>query len=208
MTPRRPIAFKRIADTALRHADTIVRRWLPDGMREGGEWVSLNPTRSDRRRGSFKVNLASGRWSDFATGDAGGDLVSLGPIFSGSARPKRLCGSLKCGKSTAMSADQFAPIRSAAQGSRRKAQAWTPILPVPGNAPELPRHPDLGTPSGTYPYRDVNGALLGYVLRFDPPSGKEFRPCTFCRHPNGTLTEWRADMAGQASDLQSGQDPI
>jgi hypothetical protein len=78
MTPRPSIAFKRIADTALNHADMIVRRWLPDGRRDGREWVSLNPTRPDRRRGSFKVNLASGRWSDFATGDRGGDLVSLG----------------------------------------------------------------------------------------------------------------------------------
>jgi hypothetical protein len=78
MTPRPPIAFKRIADTALNHTDTIVRRWLPDGRREGREWVSLNPTRPDRRWGSFKVNLTSGRWSDFATGDGGGDLVSLG----------------------------------------------------------------------------------------------------------------------------------
>ena len=73
MTPRPPIAFKRIADTAVNHADAIVRRWLPDGRREGREWVSLNPTRPDRKRGSFKVNLVSGRWSDFATGDGGGD---------------------------------------------------------------------------------------------------------------------------------------
>jgi hypothetical protein len=78
MTPGAPIAFKRIADTALIHVGTIVRRWLPDGRREGREWVSLNPTRPDRQRGSFKVNLTSGRWSDFATGDSGGDLVSLG----------------------------------------------------------------------------------------------------------------------------------
>jgi hypothetical protein len=78
MTPRPSIAFKRIAATGLNNADTIIRRWLPDGRREGREWVSLNPTRPDRRRGSFKVNLASGRWSDFATGDSGGDLVSLG----------------------------------------------------------------------------------------------------------------------------------
>jgi hypothetical protein len=77
MAPRHSIAFKRIADTALNHSDTIVRRWLPDGGRQGREWVSLNPTRPDKRRGSFKVNLITGRWSDFATGDSGGDLVSL-----------------------------------------------------------------------------------------------------------------------------------
>jgi len=73
----RRIAFRRIAGAALDHADTITRRWLPAGRREGAEWVSLNPTRNDRRAGSFKVNLETGAWSDFATGDSGGDLISL-----------------------------------------------------------------------------------------------------------------------------------
>jgi hypothetical protein len=74
----RKIAFRCIADAALARADAIVRRWLPDGRREGAEMVCRNPTRDDRRCGSFKVNLATGKWSDFATGHRGGDLVSLG----------------------------------------------------------------------------------------------------------------------------------
>jgi hypothetical protein len=81
--PARNIAFRRIADAALRHADNIVRRWLPEGKREGTEWVAINPTRSDRRKGSFKVNVTTGRWSDFATGHRGGDLVSLGAFLHG-----------------------------------------------------------------------------------------------------------------------------
>jgi hypothetical protein len=75
-TPRR-IAFARVAGAALDHADTLARRWLPDGRRQGPEWVARNPRREDRRLGSFKVNLKTGRWSDFATGDAGGDLIAL-----------------------------------------------------------------------------------------------------------------------------------
>lgn len=74
--PRR-IAFPFIADAARGRVDAIVRRWLPDGRREGAEWVCRNPTRDDRRRGSFKVNVVNGKWGDFATGDRGGDLVSL-----------------------------------------------------------------------------------------------------------------------------------
>jgi hypothetical protein len=78
MSAPRRIAFRRIADAALAHADVLVRRWLPDGRREGAEWVAINPTRADNRRGSFKVNTKTGRWSDFAIGGAlGGDLVSL-----------------------------------------------------------------------------------------------------------------------------------
>jgi hypothetical protein len=62
MTPRR-IAFALIAGAALDRADILVRRWLPDGKREGVEWIALNPLRADNRKGSFKVNLRTGRWS-------------------------------------------------------------------------------------------------------------------------------------------------
>jgi hypothetical protein len=75
--PKPLIAFRRVAEAALVSAETIVSRWLPDGRRLGREWVALNPTRSDAKKGSFKVNLTTGAWSDFATGSAGGDLVSL-----------------------------------------------------------------------------------------------------------------------------------
>ncbi|RTL81910.1 MAG: hypothetical protein EKK29_17310, partial [Hyphomicrobiales bacterium] len=73
----RAIAFERLAREAAGRAETIVSRWLPEGRREGGEWVSRNPRRADRKAGSFKVNLRTGRWADFATGDKGGDLISL-----------------------------------------------------------------------------------------------------------------------------------
>lgn len=74
---RRRINFARVAETALTHSEAIVTRWLPDGRREGAEWVARNPTRADRRPGSFKVNLRSGRWGDFSTDEKGGDLISL-----------------------------------------------------------------------------------------------------------------------------------
>jgi hypothetical protein len=74
---RPTIAFRRIADETLRYADVLVPRWLPNGKRDGAEWVALNPTRSDGRKGSFKVNTLTGKWSDFATGEAGGDLIAL-----------------------------------------------------------------------------------------------------------------------------------
>jgi hypothetical protein len=54
-----------------------VRQLLPDGRLEGREWVARNPRRVDRTPGSFRVNIHSCRWADFATNDKGGDLISL-----------------------------------------------------------------------------------------------------------------------------------
>jgi hypothetical protein len=73
----RRVSFQAISAAALVHLPALVRRWLPDGRRQGHEWVSRNPTRNDRKPGSFKINLRSGRWADFATGAKGGDVISL-----------------------------------------------------------------------------------------------------------------------------------
>jgi hypothetical protein len=81
MIERRPIVFRRIAAVALAHSETIVPRWLPGGRRLGREWVARNPTRADRKPGSFRVNLQNGKWADFATDDKGGDLISLGAFL-------------------------------------------------------------------------------------------------------------------------------
>src|SRR5918993_1723110 len=77
------IDFTAVAAAALSCLPALVARWLPDGRREGQEWVARNPTRADRRPGSFKVNLATGRWADFATGDKGGDAISLAAHLHG-----------------------------------------------------------------------------------------------------------------------------
>jgi hypothetical protein len=74
---RAPLDFRRINDAALAVLPALLLRWLPDGRRQGCEWVALNPRRPDRRHGSFSVNTTTGRWADFATGDRGGDPVSL-----------------------------------------------------------------------------------------------------------------------------------
>ena len=80
---RRGPGFAEINRAALAHWPALLERWLPDGRREGREWVALNPNRVDRHLGSFKVNLTSGAWSDFAVGAAGGDPVSLAAYLGG-----------------------------------------------------------------------------------------------------------------------------
>jgi hypothetical protein len=77
------LEFRRIKSRAIALADQLVPRWLPHGRRIGSEWVARNPTRADRHLGSFKVSLRTGRWADFATGDSGGDLISLRAYLDG-----------------------------------------------------------------------------------------------------------------------------
>lgn len=80
---RRSFNFSKINAAALPALPALCARWLPGGKRIGREYVALNPTRTDKRAGSFKVNLQTGRWADFATGDAGGDAVSLAAYLFG-----------------------------------------------------------------------------------------------------------------------------
>ena len=72
-----PIDFAEINRAALAAFPAVLARILPGGKRVGAEIVALNPRRADRRLGSFKVNRYNGRWADFATGDKGGDPISL-----------------------------------------------------------------------------------------------------------------------------------
>lgn len=72
-----PIDFDAINKAALAAFPAVVARILPEGKRVSAELVALNPRRADRHLGSFKVNRYNGRWADFATGDKGGDPVSL-----------------------------------------------------------------------------------------------------------------------------------
>ncbi|ARJ65055.1 hypothetical protein WV31_04945 [Magnetospirillum sp. ME-1] len=75
--------FKAVNNAALVALPVLLGRWLPDGRKEGREWVVRNPRRHDRKPGSFKVNLETGQWADFATGDKGGDVVSLAAFLCG-----------------------------------------------------------------------------------------------------------------------------
>ncbi len=75
--------FEAINRAALASLPTLLRRWLPDGRIVGHEFEARNPRRADRRPGSFKVNVNTGKWADFATGDKGGDVVSLAAYLSG-----------------------------------------------------------------------------------------------------------------------------
>lgn len=77
LPPSPALSFAQINDAARVVLPSLLLRWLPNGRLDGREWVALNPRRADSHVGSFKVNLTTGKWSDFATGDKGADIISL-----------------------------------------------------------------------------------------------------------------------------------
>jgi hypothetical protein len=77
------VDFRAVNAAALRSLPVLLARWLPDGRQLGAEWVARNPKRADRHPGSFRINVRTGRWADFATGDRGGDPISLAAYLAG-----------------------------------------------------------------------------------------------------------------------------
>lgn len=75
--------FEYVSTVARVNAISILQILLPDGKRINNEWVARNPTRDDHKAGSFKVNMRSGQWADFATSDRGGDLIALYAYLTG-----------------------------------------------------------------------------------------------------------------------------
>ncbi len=74
---RERVDFAEINRAALANFRSLLQSWIPGGRFCGNEYVALNPVRADRRPGSFTVNWRTGQWGDFATGDRGGNPISL-----------------------------------------------------------------------------------------------------------------------------------
>ncbi|MDR0251107.1 MAG: hypothetical protein LBI35_07370 [Burkholderiales bacterium] len=183
--------FKRTADASLSSIETLLAEWLPHGRRDGHEWKSINPTRSDQREGSFSINLNTGAWADFATDDKGGDLISLyaylNNVSQGEAA-KALAERL----GIVGNERRAGTVKSGSAAPPRRSD-WEPVLPVSAHAGDPPKaHIKRGKPSAVWTYRDADGHVLGYVYRFvTSDDGKEILPCVWARHTVSGAEDWR-----------------
>ncbi|GKS69964.1 hypothetical protein W03_19680 [Nitrosomonas sp. PY1] len=205
-----PQRIKQIAAIALDNIDAILAHWLPGGKREGYEYLPLNPKRSDSKPGSFSINLTTGAWSDFATGDKGLDLVSLIAYLENETQGKAaqhlaaflgippeqndsskraMSDSKKIGngKPSTIKKESVDVASPSSDGD-----GWQCVMPIPNNAPKPPTaHPRHGKPSKRYPYHDKNGQVNFYHDRYEKPEGekKQFSPLTLWQ--KGNKYEWR-----------------
>jgi hypothetical protein len=70
--------------------------------------------------------------------------------------------------------------------------AETCIMPAPHEAPAHAfHHPKWGKPSAIYVYRDRNGAVLGYICRFETEDGKQILPLTYWHTAQGAGWRWK-----------------
>jgi hypothetical protein len=181
--------FQIVAQTALVQGHSLLVEWLPGGRVEGKEYTAVNPTRGDRKPGSFKVNLATGAWADFATHDAkGGDLISLFGYLH-NLEPKDAL--YRVAERVAVNPGGNGHGKACTNAGSREVPAWLPIMPIPDDAGKAEPHPRLGKPSQAWCYRDASGNRLGWVCRFDQPDGsKEVLPLVYAEGPDGQRA-WR-----------------
>lgn len=183
-------------DIINRHLDaaSVVPNWLPAGKRQGREWVATNPNRSDRSPGSFAVNLNTGKWADFASGDKGGDLVSLYAYLRCDGDQGRAARELMADFNITI--DAAARERVANDNVRHLPDDKpVPIIPVPEGvgAPTARdfKHFKFGEPTRTWVYRDAEGRVLLYVCRFEPEGmRKQVVPLSWCHDPKRDADRW------------------
>lgn len=190
------------------NAEHLLPEWLPDGKRQGHEWVARNPTRNDTRPGSFTINIVTGKWADFATGDEGGDLVSLyAYLFHDNDNGK---AARELAEQQGIQLDASSRQEAADKVSQLKDHQPRIIAPVPDEAPQPDfNHYKHGQPSKVWPYYDSKGRLLLFVCRFDHADGsKDILPYSWCDHPGkGARWTWRG-ITGNAKRPLYGQDRL
>lgn len=178
------IDFQQINGHALSALETLVHEWFPQGHKEGHEFkvgsLSGEPGRS------MSINLRTGAWKDFASDAGGSDPISLLAAIrsvSMADAARELGGRLSTG---------IASLGVSAPPKPDDAPTWTPIVPIPESAPAPSfRHHKFGAASMTWAYRDANGGLIGYIVRFDlPDGGKDVVPRCYCKDASGKR-EWR-----------------
>lgn len=155
MAERVPIDFAGLAAALLQQADTLVPRWLPNGVERNGRWYIGDFDGSPGE--SANVNLQTGQWIDNAAPDEdkGGDLISLYARIRGlnngqaalelmrdqgwmpmqtpaqrTARPVTAAGE------PPPWVNEEIPTASTPPGGGKRRSMWRAIVPVPADAPK------------------------------------------------------------------------
>jgi len=158
-----------------------VQAWLPGGYVEGGQWVVKNPTRHDRRAGSFKINLTTGAWNDYADDDAvGSDAISLYGYLNGLSNYDAANEILA----------RYDPSYFPGKDDIKKSDTWHQLTRSHRDAPDLP--PQRGEVM-RWPLEIKCGQswrVVMWIIRFVHSDGKKLDlPMTLWT--DGKVYDWR-----------------
>lgn len=169
---------------------SLVQSWLPAGRMDGREYKigGLH----GKPGNSMSINLQTGVWKDFATGDLGPGPLSLYAAIHGIDKQE----------AARRLSDAPMPTHVPKPTTGKEKDVWTPLAFVPEGAPEpKSQHFKHGKPSRVWTYRDAQGRVIGHVYRFDLATGKkDVIPLTFCRNERGIL-DWRWQSFGKPRPL-------
>jgi putative DNA primase/helicase len=178
--------IKEVASRALAQSESLLSSWLPGGSRRGNEWVC--GSLSGEAGKSCSINLNTGKWADFSTGQKGGDLVSLLAAIRGINQVD--------------AAHEVAHIIGYQNGAAGKPKPTPPpkptvkLIPPPEPAKRSQvKHAKYGDPTAIYKYLSADSKLLFYVLRYDFKDdegvpAKELRPLSFTEDGKWVFKGW------------------
>lgn len=139
--------FKELAQQLLPQAKSLVSQWLPRGTLRNNEWIIGNIQGDEGK--SMHINLETGMWNDFNTGDKGGDLISL-----------------------------YAAVKNLRQYEAALELGGAPTPIKKQDLPDF-SHKALGYPRSVHAYTDSENNVVMYTARYDKLDGtKEFFPFT------------------------------
>lgn len=200
--------YEKVRQTALRRYPQLLEEWLPGGKVISGEYTVLNPTRADHDPNSFKINIRSGKWQDFACGDKGGDAISLYAYLrcGGVEHRVEACRIL----AEKFGLDGGTPPKTKPNLRVVKADPeWKSQVPPPPDTgrPNIPRCSRLHT------YRGPDGEPWRFVARVENGNGsKDFYPHTYgtldgkpgwySRHPNEPICLYGLDRRATNPSLR------
>ena len=167
MKTAQALDFQAIAGELLPQAHSLLKQWLPAGKLHGREYKvgSLAGEPGE----SLCINIDTGLYSDFSTGESGKDLIALYAAIN------------KCTQSQA-----------ALQLSGNLELQSEEEFVIGEICKSFPSHKH-GKPKEIYEYKTAEGKLYGYVCRFEPLNeGKQFAPLTCWRKSNNRLIwKWK-----------------
>lgn len=186
------IDFKDISARLTANLSFIIPDIVPGGELVGREYRAASILGGKGK--SFSINIETGVWKDFATNDAGGDVISLYAQI-------KSCSQSDAAKTLSEMYLGDTPKIQVSYPVPKIKQTYTLIKPPPEVAP-----PDFGKDvEAVYNYQDADGRPWFYIVR---RSNKVFHPYCFSTENKWVAKHWPSPRPLFGLELLTSKKPI